>query len=81
MANVQALENFINGRFMPCTRHVDSYNPTTGEVHRQVSDSSAEQVEPAIQAAKKAFTTWSKLPAKERGKILNKIADRPGYCC
>ena len=61
MASLQALqralENFVDGQFVPCSRHIDSYNPATGEVHLKVPDSGAEEVEQAVQAAKKAFTT------------------------
>ena len=36
--------------------HIDSYNPTTGEVHLKVTDSGTEEVEQVVQAAEKAFT-------------------------
>ena len=42
---------------MPCSRHIDSYNPATGEVHLRVPDSGEEEVEKAVQAAKEAFKT------------------------
>ena len=58
MANVQELENFIDGRFEACSRHVDSYNPATGEVHLKVPDSGEEEVNLAVEAAKRAFKKW-----------------------
>lgn len=34
-----------------------------------------EDVDKAVQAARKAFSTWKKINASERGKLLNKLAD------
>ncbi len=52
---MQALENFIDGRFVPCTRHIESYNPAVGEVHLKVPDSGEEEVQKAVEAAQRAF--------------------------
>ena len=52
---MQTLENFIDGRFVPCTRHIDSYNPATGEVYLKVPDSGEEEVQQAVEAAQRAF--------------------------
>ena len=54
---MEQLENFIDGGFVPCDRHLDSYNPATGEVHLQIPDSGEEEVEKAVQAALRAFKT------------------------
>jgi len=75
MASVQVLENFIDGQFVPCSRHIDSYNPATGEVHLHVPDSGEEEVQAAVDAAQRAFKKWSKTPAKERSRLMNRIAD------
>lgn len=40
------LENFIGGKFVPCQSHIDSYNPSTGEVYCKVPDSGKEEVGP-----------------------------------
>ena len=55
MASLQELENFIDGRFVACSRHVDSYNPATGEVYLKVPDSGEEEVQLAVEAAQRAF--------------------------
>ncbi len=57
MATLQELPNFIGGKFVPCSRHIDSYNPATGKVHIRVADSGEEEVEQAVQAAREAFKT------------------------
>lgn len=38
------LENFIGGKFVACKSHIDSYNPSTGEVYCSVPDSGPEEV-------------------------------------
>lgn len=38
------LENYIGGKFLPCRSHIDSYDPSTGEVYCKVPDSGAEEV-------------------------------------
>ena len=52
---MEKLKNFINGEFVPCGKHVDSYNPAIGEVHLKIPDSGKEEVDSAVQAAKIAF--------------------------
>ncbi|XP_017282795.1 2-aminomuconic semialdehyde dehydrogenase [Kryptolebias marmoratus] len=69
------LENFIGGKFTPCRSHVDSYDPSTGEVHCRVPDSGKEEVDAAVDAAKEAFPDWSACSPQQRADILNKLAD------
>jgi aminomuconate-semialdehyde/2-hydroxymuconate-6-semialdehyde dehydrogenase len=71
------LENYIDGLLIaPLSgKFIDGINPATGEVFTQVPDSNDKDVELAVQAAKKAFPTWSNTPAEERFKILNRIAE------
>lgn len=38
------LENFIGGEFVACKSHIDSYDPSTGEVYCSVPDSGPEEV-------------------------------------
>jgi acyl-CoA reductase-like NAD-dependent aldehyde dehydrogenase len=69
------LQNFIDGEFVACSSHIESYNPATGTVHLRIPDSGEEEVELAVQAALRAFKTWSKTSPKQRSAILLKIAD------
>jgi len=41
----------------------------------EVPRAGAEDVDLAVKAAAKAFATWKKVPARERGKLMLKIAD------
>ena len=49
------LKNFINGKFLPCKNHIDSYDPSTGKVYCKVPDSDQEEVDMAVKAARDAF--------------------------
>ncbi|XP_010192712.1 PREDICTED: aldehyde dehydrogenase family 8 member A1 isoform X3 [Mesitornis unicolor] len=69
------LENFIDGKFVPCASYIDSYNPSTGDVYCKVPDSGKEEVEAAVKAAKAAFPIWSSKSPLERSQFLNKLAD------
>ncbi|XP_076025606.1 2-aminomuconic semialdehyde dehydrogenase [Genypterus blacodes] len=69
------LENFIGGKFVPCSAHIDSYNPATGQVYCKVPDSGAQEVEAAVAAAKEAFPAWSARSPEQRAQVLNKLAD------
>ncbi|MGY8911425.1 MAG: aldehyde dehydrogenase family protein, partial [Flavobacteriales bacterium] len=71
------IKNYINGKFLPpiANRWIDNYNPAIGEVYGQIPDSTKEDVEKAVEAAEKAFPSWSTTTLEERSKILSKIAD------
>ena len=54
-ADMLILENYINGKFVPCKNHIDSYDPSTGKVYCKVPDSDQEDVDMAVKAARDAF--------------------------
>ena len=51
------------------------FNPATGEVLTQIAEASTEQVETAIQAAHRAFASWSRTTPQQRSNLLLAIAD------
>jgi aldehyde dehydrogenase (NAD+) len=70
---------FIDGAFVPAAsgKTFPTRNPATGAVLADVSEASAEDVDRAVAAARKAYDgAWSRLTARERGQILAKISDR-----
>ena len=73
---MEQLRNFINGSY--CTpilgKYIDNYEPATGTVYCQIPDSTAEDVQQAVEAAEKAFPIWSTMPAAERGAILMRLS-------
>src|SRR5580692_5275431 len=52
-------------------------NPSTGEEICRVAEADAADVEKAVKAARSAFEhgPWRKMPAAERGRLLNRLAD------
>ena len=70
-------DNFIGGQFVPPVKGVyfDNISPIDGKVFTKAARSGKEDVELALDAAHKAFATWSKTSAAYRSSILNKIAD------
>ncbi|XP_040016486.2 2-aminomuconic semialdehyde dehydrogenase [Gasterosteus aculeatus] len=69
------LENFIGGKFVPCGSHIESYDPSIGEVYCRVPDSGEQEVEAAVAAAKEAFPGWSARSPEQRAQVLRKLAD------
>ena len=55
---------YIDGRWVASTGSdtVDVVNPATEEVWGRVPDGTAEDVDRAVRAARKAFAGWSALP-------------------
>ena len=49
------VENFIGGEFYPTKNHLDSYEPSTGQVWARIPDSGDVEIDQAVQAAKAAF--------------------------
>ncbi|WP_166332114.1 aldehyde dehydrogenase family protein [Sphingobacterium chungjuense] len=71
-------DNYIGGKFVAPVngKYFDNISPIDGKVFTKVAHSSKEDLDLAVEAGAKAFTTWSKTSATERSIILNKIADR-----
>ncbi len=71
-------QNFIGGQFVPSsgTERVEVFNPSTGALICTVPESTAEDVERAIEAAAKAQPAWASRPAIERAKPLRVLAQK-----
>ncbi|MDD3720878.1 MAG: aldehyde dehydrogenase family protein [Lutibacter sp.] len=67
---------YIDGKFSKPIKgkYFDTLNPSTNEKIASVAEATSEDVDAAVQAAKKAFESWSKLTGKERGKYIFRIA-------
>lgn len=70
--------NYINGELTPPVggNYLDNTNPATGSAYGEIPSSSKLDTDKAIEAAKSAFKSWSRLSYKERAKYLDKIADK-----
>jgi betaine-aldehyde dehydrogenase len=75
---VRTCSLFIDGRFCDArsTRTIDVLNPATREVLARVPDGSAEDIDAAVAAARRAFESepWKSVTAQERGRILFRLA-------
>ncbi|GHC70628.1 aldehyde dehydrogenase family protein [Streptomyces cinnamoneus] len=67
---------FIDGEFREASdgKVFKTVSPSTEEVLSEVAQASAEDVDAAVKAARKAFEKWSALPGSERAKYLFRIA-------
>ena len=67
--------HFIGGKFVAGSKHFPTINPATEEVLSHIALAGKADVDAAVKAARKAYTTtWSKMSGKERGKYLFRIA-------
>ena len=70
-------ELFINGKFeKPLSKkYFDTINPATEEKLASIAVANTADVDKAVKAARNAYNNvWSKMPAKERGKYIYRIA-------
>jgi aldehyde dehydrogenase (NAD+) len=68
---------FINGEFVPSSdgKYFDTINPSNEKKIAEVAQAGKADVEKAVASARKTYDkTWSKMPAKERGKYIFRIA-------
>ncbi|MGY0234607.1 aldehyde dehydrogenase family protein [Longispora urticae] len=65
---------FVDGKFTDGSGAFKTINPATEEVLAEVALADEADVDRAVAAARKAFKKWSKMPGKERGKYLFRIA-------
>ena len=67
--------HFINGAFVDGVDHFATINPANEEILSRIALGNAEDIDRAVDAARVAYeATWSKMPGKERGKYLYRIA-------
>lgn len=66
----------INGEHVETDNYLDSFNPSAkNELVGKVGQTSVDQAEQAMEAAKIAFPSWKATPPEERATILRKAAD------
>jgi aldehyde dehydrogenase (NAD+) len=69
----------INGKWVDAAsgRTFATYNPATEEVIAHVAEGDREDINRAVDAARKAFESpgWRKMDARDRGKLMHRLAD------
>jgi aldehyde dehydrogenase (NAD+)/betaine-aldehyde dehydrogenase len=68
---------YIDGAWVPSTGTgtIDVINSTTEEVMGRIPEGSPDDVDKAVQAAQRAFATWSQTSKEERAKYLQQITE------
>src|SRR5205085_9315164 len=70
-------ELFIGGKFVRSGsgKYFDSINPATEETLAEIADANTRDVDLAVKSARRAHEkVWSRMPGRERGKYLYRIA-------
>ncbi len=69
---METLTNFIGGRWLAsrASDSLDVHNPATGEVIAKTPLSTGEDLDAAVQAAKKAFPAWRDTPVVVRARAM-----------
>jgi succinate-semialdehyde dehydrogenase / glutarate-semialdehyde dehydrogenase len=71
-----AADAFIDGAWVSGSQRFPVRDPFDGTLIAEVADCDDAMVDRAIDAATRAFTTWRKVLAPERGRLLRALADR-----
>lgn len=74
---MQKILNFIGGEFRAplAGKYLENIEPATGAPYSLVPHSDLQDVEMAVQAAAKAFPSWSQTSVAERSALLHRLAD------
>lgn len=66
---------FINGKWVKAKHYFDTINPATEEKISEVGYAEEKEISLAVKSAENAYNKfWKKMPAKERGKYIYRIA-------
>ncbi|MGE8365410.1 5-carboxymethyl-2-hydroxymuconate semialdehyde dehydrogenase [Cupriavidus sp.] len=69
------IRHWINGKQVDSKDTFVTWNPATGEEIATVAAGGEAEVNAAVAAAKAAFPKWANTPAKERARIMRRLAD------
>ena len=73
---VNLTDHVIDGQRRPGSgERIDVTNPATGEVIASIPAGTAQDVDDAVRAARKAFATWSRVPVSERAAVVQRISE------
>lgn len=74
---MDTIQHFINGQFRPSHSGeiFVTVNPATGRPIANVALGGSEDVQDAVNAARRAFAGWGKTPTAERSRRLHRLAD------
>src|SRR5438477_2973903 len=75
LRQVKLIQNYIDGKFVPGKSQFADVNPADGSVIAQVTEADKDQVDAAVQAARRALRgEWGRLSVRERAARLYNVA-------
>src|SRR5438067_3861932 len=78
-ARIESGRLLIGGEWVAGSKKFETINPATGEVLTEVVEASKDDVDRAVEAARRAFEdrggAWRKMSASERGRLIWRLAD------
>ena len=74
---MKLIEHFINGKnYSGNSKKKDKiFNPATGEQSAEVKLATTQDVNKAVENAKKAFESWSNKPPLQRARVMFKFKE------
>jgi acyl-CoA reductase-like NAD-dependent aldehyde dehydrogenase len=79
MSEIKSYKMLIDGHWVPASDggQFDSINPATGTVWAQIPESTTEDVNRAVDAAERAFSSgpWARMSPTQRGHCLRRLGD------
>ena len=74
---MEKIQNYIDGQLVSPVdgEYLDNFEPARGEVYSAIPDSNEKDVQKSVEAAKRAFPSWSKTTKDERSRILYRISE------
>ena len=72
---IPTARTFIDGQWVEPDNTVDDMDPGNGEVIGRLARSGADEVDAAVQAARRAAPGWADLAASARARVLREAAD------
>ena len=75
-AELLELDLYIDGKWQSPVdgQRIEDFNPATGELSATIPRASSEDLEKAIEAAKRGLAVWRDTHPAERGRVLNRMA-------
>lgn len=76
--DVKRYDHFINGAWVAPSSgdYFADIDPSTAQVCAHVARGSADDVDRAVEAARRAFHVWRKVEPSDRGRLLHRVAAR-----
>lgn len=68
--------NYIGGENVaPASgRYLEVFDPALGSAYSEIPDSDSGDVNRAVEAAERAFPSWSRMPSEDRARLLRRLA-------